>query len=63
MDYRVSYEHSFAERPDQFIAQVPSQIVTDVPATIPRAMLQEYITGLIQQRSPNIGRIRSLRIL
>ncbi|MCX4165122.1 hypothetical protein NID80_26860 [Paraburkholderia megapolitana] len=63
MDYRISYEHSFADRPDQFISQVPSQVVIDVPATIPRAMLPEYLTGLIRQRSPNIGRIRNLRIL
>lgn len=63
MDYRVAYEHSFSDSPDQFIAQVPSQIVTDVPATIPRAMLPEYIARLIQQRSPNIGRIRHLRVL
>lgn len=42
---------------------VPGQFVTDVPATVPRALLPEYIAGLIRERSPRIGRIRDLRIL
>jgi len=63
MDYRVSYEHSLAEAPDDFIAQVPGQLVTDVPATVPRALLPEFIADLIRQRSPRIGKIRNLRIL
>jgi hypothetical protein len=63
MEYRVSYEHSLAGEPDDFIAQVPSQLVTDVPANIPRALLPEFIADLIRQRSPGIGRIRNLRIL
>jgi hypothetical protein len=63
MEYRVSYEHSLASVPDNFIAQVPSQVVTDVPANIPRALLPEFIADLIRQRSPGIGRIRNLRIL
>lgn len=63
MDYRVSYEHSLKSEPDAFIAQVPSQLVRDVPANIPRALLPEYITDLILQRSPTIGRIRNLRVL
>ncbi|MBK5051682.1 hypothetical protein KNO81_38860 [Paraburkholderia sediminicola] len=63
MDYRVSYEHSLASAPDDFIVQVPAQTVSDVPANIPRALLPEYIAGLICERSPRIGRIRNLRIL
>ena len=63
MDYRVSYEHSLASAPDDFIVQVPSQQVTGVPVTVPRALLPEFLAGLIRQRSPQIGRIRHLRIL
>jgi hypothetical protein len=62
MDYRVSYEHTLATAPDDFIVQVPSQVVGDVPATVPRALLPEFIANLILERSPTIGRIRSLRI-
>ncbi|CAB3809272.1 hypothetical protein LMG28614_07000 [Paraburkholderia ultramafica] len=63
MDYRVSYEHSLATTPDEFIVHIPSQLVTDVPATVPRALLPEFIADLIRQRSPRIGRIRNLRVL
>ncbi|AOJ24130.1 hypothetical protein [Burkholderia seminalis] len=63
MDYRVSYEHSLKSEPDAFIVQVPSQLVRDAPSNIPRALLPEYITNLILQRSPTIGRIRNLRVL
>ena len=63
MDVRVSYEYSYASDPHRFVAQVPAQLVTDVPATIPRALLPEYIVGLILNRSPKIGRIRDLRLL
>ncbi|MFB9124550.1 hypothetical protein E2553_37845 [Paraburkholderia dipogonis] len=63
MDYRVSYEHSLASAPDDFIAQVPEQVITDVPASVPRALLPEFLTDLIRERSPRIGRIRNLRIL
>jgi len=63
MDYRISYEHSLKSEPDAFIVQVPSQLVQDVPANIPRALLPEYITDLILQRSPTIGRIRNLQVL
>ncbi|MBU6486669.1 MAG: hypothetical protein KGQ57_02460 [Burkholderiales bacterium] len=63
MEYRVSYEHSLASAPDDYIVNVPSQLVDDVPANIPRALLPEYIADLIRQRSPQIGKIRSLRIL
>ena len=61
MEMRVSYEHSLASAPDQFI--VPSQVVNDVPANVPRALLPEYITSLIIERSPTIGKIRNLRVL
>jgi hypothetical protein len=37
MDYRVSYEHSLKNAPDEFIVQVPSQLVEDIPAIVPRA--------------------------
>ncbi|RKP49105.1 hypothetical protein [Trinickia fusca] len=63
MDYRVTYEHSLATDPDNFIVHVPSQLVSDVPSDIPRALLPEYLTDLIRQRSPQIGRIRNLRVI
>lgn len=63
MEYRISYEHSLASAPDDYIVHVPSQLVDDVPANIPRALLPEYIAELIRQRSPQIGKIRALRIL
>jgi hypothetical protein len=63
MDYQVSYEHSLASAPDDFIVSVPSQKITDVPATVPRALLPEFIATLIADRSPTIGRIRNLKIL
>jgi len=43
--------------------RIASQVVEDVPANIPRALLPEYITELILSRSPQIGKIRNLRIL
>ncbi|MBR8211175.1 hypothetical protein KDW61_21165 [Burkholderia cenocepacia] len=63
MEYRVSYEHSLASAPEDYIVNVPSQLVDDIPANIPRALLPEYIADLIRQRSPQIGKIRMLRIL
>lgn len=63
MEYRVSYEPSLASALDDYIVHVPSQLVDDIPANIPRALLPEYIADLIRQRSPQIGKIRSLRIL
>jgi hypothetical protein len=63
MDYRVSYEHSLKNAPDEFIVHVPSQLVGDIPANVPRVLLPEYIADLILKRSPQIGKIRYLRIL
>lgn len=63
MEYRVSYEHSLIGAPDDFIAHIPSQLITDVPATVPRELLPEYLADLIRQRSPKIGKIRNLRLL
>lgn len=63
MDYRVTHEHSFRNAPDDFVVHVPSQLVEGVPANIPRALLPEYIADLIQQRSPQIQKIRNLRLL
>ena len=63
MDYRVSFEDSLKSAPDDFIVHVPSQLVDDVPASVPRALLPEYITDLILKRSPQIGKIRHLRLL
>ncbi|CAB3774887.1 hypothetical protein [Paraburkholderia humisilvae] len=63
MDYRVSYEHSLSANPNEFVVKVPSQLIVDVPANIPRALLPEFIANLIMQRSPQIGRIRNLRLL
>lgn len=50
VDYRVSYEHSLASAPDDFIVQVPGQTISDVPASVPRALLPEFITDLIRER-------------
>jgi hypothetical protein len=63
MEYRVSFEHSLASAPNDFIARITSHRVDDVPANIPRALLAEFIADLILKRSPQIGRIRDLRIL
>lgn len=63
MDYRIAYEHSLRDNPDEFIVHVPSQLVTDIPANVPRALLPEYIAELILKRSPQIAKIRRLRIL
>ncbi|OXC71742.1 hypothetical protein [Caballeronia sordidicola] len=63
MDYHVSYEHSLASAPDDYITKVPSQVVEGVPANIARALLPEYITDLILKRSVRIGKIRHLRII
>jgi hypothetical protein len=63
MDILVSYEHSLVSAPEEFIVHVPSQLVSNIPANVPRALLPEYITNLIVERSPSIGKIRNLRIL
>jgi hypothetical protein len=63
MDICVSYEYSYASDPRAFIATVPTQLVADVPANIPRALLPEYIAALILQRSPTMGKLRNLKIL
>jgi hypothetical protein len=63
MDILVSYEHSLASAPEEFIVHVPSQLVNNVPANVPRALLPEYVANLIVERSPSIGKIRNLRIL
>ncbi|REG50905.1 hypothetical protein B0G80_7376 [Paraburkholderia sp. BL6669N2] len=63
MDYRVSYEHSLKNAPDEFIVRVPSQLVEDIPSNVPRALLPEFIADLILKRSAQIGKIRYVRIL
>lgn len=63
MQYRVAYEHSLQSAPDHFVVHVPSQLVDDVPANIPRALLPEYITDMILKRSSQIAKIRNLRVL
>ena len=63
MDYRVSYEHSLKNAPDEFIVHVPSQLVQDIPASVPCALVPEYIADLIVKRSAQIGKIRNLRII
>ena len=63
MDYRVSYEQSLKNAPDDFIVHAPSQLVEDKPANVPVVLLPEYIADLILKRSPQIGKIRYLRIL
>jgi hypothetical protein len=52
-----------ASAPDAFIVHVPSQVITGVPASVPRALLPEFIADLIRPRSPRIGKIRNLRVL
>jgi hypothetical protein len=63
MKIRVSYEHSLASAPDEFIAHVDSQVVTNIPVNVPNALLPEFIANLIAERSPAIGKIRNLRII
>ena len=63
MQCHVSYEHSLASAPNDFIVHVPSQLIVDVPDDVPQALLPEMIADLIRQRSPTIGRIRNLRLL
>jgi hypothetical protein len=63
MDCRVSYEHSPASAPEDFIVKVPSQLVEGVPTNIPRARRPEFISDLIRKRSVHIGKIRKLRLL
>lgn len=63
MEYRVSYEHSLASAPNDFTSIVPEQAVSDVPANVPRALLPEFITNLLLERSTRIGKIRNLRVL
>lgn len=63
MQYRVAYEHSLRSAPDDFIVHVPSQLVDDIPANIPRALVPEYITDIILKRSSQIAKIRNLRVL
>ena len=63
MQCRVAYEHSLKDHPDDFIVLVPSQLIDDIPANIPRALLPEYISDLILKRSPTIAKIRNLRLL
>jgi hypothetical protein len=60
MQYRVAYEHSLQDAPDDFIVSVPSQLVDN---NIPRALLPEYISDIIRNRSSQIAKIRNLRIL
>jgi hypothetical protein len=63
MQYRVAYGHSLRSAPDDFIVHVPSQLVDDIPANIPRALLPECITDIILKRSSQSAKIRNLRIL
>ena len=63
MNYHVAYEHSLKIAPDDFVVKVSAQVVEDVPANIPRALLPEFITEIILSRSPQIGKIRNLQIL
>lgn len=63
MQVHVAYEHSLSDAPDDFIVRVPSQLIDDVPANIPPVLLPEYVTNLTLQRSPQIGKVRNLRLL
>jgi len=63
MEYRVSYEQSLANAPDDFIGPVASQPVDDIPANIHAPCSPKFIADPILKRSPQIGRIRDLTIL
>jgi len=63
MDFRISYEHSLASDPNDYVIQVPAQLVDDVLANIPHELLAEFITGILLTRPPKIGKIRHLRML
>jgi hypothetical protein len=63
VDYRVTYNYSFVDKPDEVIYHVVEQLVTDVPANVPRALLPGFIAGLIKHRSPRMSTIRNLRVL
>ncbi|WP_321930754.1 hypothetical protein [Paraburkholderia guartelaensis] len=63
MEIRVNYEHSLASAPKEFIVHVPSRDFTDVPVNVPRALLPEFITNLIAERSSSTGKIRNLKFL
>jgi hypothetical protein len=63
MNYRVTYEHSLQNAPDEFIVQVPVQVVSDVPENVRREELADFITKLILERSPGMGKIRNMRVL
>ncbi|KVH79407.1 hypothetical protein WJ42_05980 [Burkholderia cepacia] len=63
MQVRVGFEHSLIDAPDDFIVQVPSQFIDNVPANIPPVLLPEYLADLILKRSLQIGKIRNLRLL
>lgn len=63
MQVHVAYEHSLSDAPDDFIVRVPSQLIDGVPANVPTVLLPEYVTNLILQRSPQIGKVRNLRLL
>jgi hypothetical protein len=63
MDYHVSYEHSLASSPEDYIVTVWSQLVEGVPANIPRELLPAFISDLILKRSARIGKIRNLQVL
>ena len=61
MEVRISDGHSLARAPEEFIVHVPTQIVANVPANIPRALLAEYIARLIIERSPSLARSATSR--
>lgn len=63
MEYHVTYEYSLSDAPDDYIGAVPSQLVREVPSTIPPVLLPEFIRNQILQRSPQIANVRSLQIL
>ncbi len=63
MNYQVTYEHSLATAPDDYIVLVPVQVVSDVPDGVAREALPDVIAKLILERSPRMGKIRNLRVL
>ncbi|RQU27466.1 hypothetical protein DF147_35250 [Burkholderia cenocepacia] len=53
----------FPRTPQWNIAQVPSQVIDDVPENVPSVLLLEYLANPPLKRSPDIGKIRNLRPL
>nr|WP_244125890.1 hypothetical protein [Burkholderia gladioli] len=63
MQVHVAQEHSRADVSGDFIVQVPSLLIGNVPINTLRALLPEYLVDLILKCSSKIVDIRNLRLL